>query len=60
MGEAIQKVKRNGQITLPKAFREKVGLKDGDMVETRLTEDGSFILRVIDGWVPQYREVQTA
>lgn len=37
-------VRSNGQITLPTATRRQVGLKEGDLVEVIVEEDGSIRL----------------
>ncbi|MCO5730346.1 AbrB/MazE/SpoVT family DNA-binding domain-containing protein [Rhizobium sp. SSA_523] len=37
-------VKQNGQITLPKAVRDHLGLTPGSQVDFRQTADGSVIL----------------
>ncbi|MEJ2583336.1 MAG: type II toxin-antitoxin system PrlF family antitoxin [Acidobacteriota bacterium] len=33
-----------GQVTIPKAVREELGLKDGDQVAFRVLEDGTVIV----------------
>lgn len=38
------KLSRKGQITIPKAIRDQLGLEPGDEVEFRQTDDG-FVLR---------------
>jgi AbrB family looped-hinge helix DNA binding protein len=40
----IIKVQKKGQVTLPTALREQVGVSDGDLLEVRL-QNGSFVLR---------------
>ncbi|MBP8973653.1 MAG: AbrB/MazE/SpoVT family DNA-binding domain-containing protein [Anaerolineae bacterium] len=36
-------IQENGQVTLPAEWREKVGLKKGDVIVFRETEDGLLI-----------------
>ncbi len=36
MGLPVIKVIRNGQITLPKEFRDALGVKEGDILETEM------------------------
>ncbi len=36
-------IQENGQVTLPREFRERYGLKKGDMVVFKETEDGLLI-----------------
>lgn len=43
----MQKMKRNGQITIPKDMRERLNLQDGDYIETELKEEG-ILIRFID------------
>jgi antitoxin PrlF len=37
-------VTHKGQITLPKAVREQLGVRPGDRVNFRATEDGSIVV----------------
>jgi AbrB family looped-hinge helix DNA binding protein len=37
-------IQENGQVTLPQEWREKFGLKKGDLVSFSLTEDGRLIV----------------
>lgn len=55
----MQKVKRNGQVTIPKEIREAVQLKDGDYVQTTITAEG-ILIKIIDGFNPQYRNLLPA
>ena len=41
------KVTRNSQITIPKDIREKLGIKEGDMVEMRI-ELGRIVIEKIE------------
>jgi len=43
----VAKVTRNSQITIPKDIREKLGIKEGDIVEIR-TELGKVIIEKIE------------
>lgn len=43
----IIKVTRNSQITIPKDIREKLGIKEGDIVEIR-TELGKIVIEKIE------------
>ncbi|AEB07954.1 AbrB/MazE/SpoVT family DNA-binding domain-containing protein [Desulfobacca acetoxidans] len=36
------KIIRGGQVTFPKVFRDKFGLKEGDLMEYEIREDGIF------------------
>ncbi|MGC8492806.1 MAG: AbrB/MazE/SpoVT family DNA-binding domain-containing protein [Syntrophobacteraceae bacterium] len=40
---ALVKVIRNGQITLPKSLRDRLGIREGDLLEVTLTESGMHI-----------------
>ena len=44
MSEMILQVKRNGEITLPFALRNKAKLKEGDLLEVILEVDGTVRL----------------
>ncbi|HEX2252117.1 MAG TPA: AbrB/MazE/SpoVT family DNA-binding domain-containing protein [Thermoanaerobaculia bacterium] len=37
----------NGRITLPKAVRERLGLRNGDVLEFRFDERGRVVLRPV-------------
>ena len=37
-------IQENGQVTLPQEWREKFGLKKGDLVSFSLTDDGRLIV----------------
>ncbi len=39
MGMPVIKVIRNGQITLPKEFRDALGVKEGDILEAEMKEN---------------------
>lgn len=41
---AAYTIQANGQVTLPKAWRDKYGLKDGDVVAFVETEAGLLVL----------------
>ena len=41
---SLVKVLRNGQITLPKGLREKLGVREGDLLEVTLTKSGLSIV----------------
>lgn len=44
----LVKVVRNGQVTIPKEIREKLGIKEGDFLEVEPSETGvSFSLKVM-------------
>ncbi|GAB3455803.1 hypothetical protein GCM10027321_08910 [Massilia terrae] len=43
------KISRTGQVTIPKAVREKLGIKPGDRVVLTVAPDGAIILRVKTG-----------
>lgn len=38
--ENVVRVSRNGRVTIPKKFREKFGIKEGDKLIVKLTEKG--------------------
>lgn len=38
----LVKMIRGGQVTFPKVFRDKFGLKEGDLMEYEIREDGIF------------------
>jgi AbrB family looped-hinge helix DNA binding protein len=38
----LVKVVRNGQVTIPKEIREKLGIKEGDFLEVQPTDQGVF------------------
>jgi len=38
----LVKMIRGGQVTFPKVFRDKFGLKEGDLMEYEITENGIF------------------
>jgi antitoxin PrlF len=42
---AVATITSKGQMTLPKAIRERLGLKPGDQVELTPTEDGLVTMR---------------
>lgn len=42
----IKKIVRGGQVTLPKAFREKYNLMEGDLIEL-IEQDGCLLLKPI-------------
>lgn len=44
MSETVLQIRSNGQITLPTAVRRKAGLKEGDLLEVVLDDDGSVHL----------------
>jgi len=39
----LVKVVRNGQVTIPKEIREKLGIKEGDFLEVEPTGQGVFL-----------------
>lgn len=39
---SLVKVVRNGQVTIPKELREKLGIKEGDYLEVEPAETGIF------------------
>jgi AbrB family looped-hinge helix DNA binding protein len=39
----LVKVVRNGQITLPKALRTALGIREGDLLEVKLSKEGMVI-----------------
>jgi AbrB family looped-hinge helix DNA binding protein len=41
-GMPLVKVVRNGQVTIPKAIREQLGIKEGDLLEVEPSESGIF------------------
>lgn len=43
----LQRVKRNGQITIPKEYREKFGIHDGDYIHCEAMEDGILVRKAI-------------
>lgn len=45
MRETLQKISRNGQITVPKEFRQAMNIKDGDLVQVHKNERGALELR---------------
>lgn len=47
MSRNVSKVTRNGQITIPKAIRERFNVQEGDMVIFAV-EDGQVLLRFVD------------
>ena len=50
------KVTRKGQVTIPKAVRDDLGIKPGSKVEFELAEDGRIVLRKVGkGRVPPSR-----
>lgn len=50
----LQIVKRNGQVTIPKLIRDKIGLKDGDFVSVELKEGASqIVIKVHDVEISQ-------
>ncbi len=36
-----------GQLTMPKAIRERLGLREGDRVEFRVTENGQVLVEAV-------------
>ncbi len=46
---AVVKVHRKGLVVLPKALREKVGIKEGMLLLCE-TRDGEIILKPLDLW----------
>ena len=40
----LVKVIRNGQITLPKGLRDRLGIREGDLLEVTLTKSGMSIV----------------
>jgi AbrB family looped-hinge helix DNA binding protein len=40
----LVKVIRNGQITLPKSLRDRLGIREGDLLEVTLTKSGMNIV----------------
>ncbi len=53
----LQRIQRNGLLTIPKEIREKAHINEGDYVETELKPDGIFIKFV--QVEKTYRELQT-
>jgi len=43
----LQKVKRNGQVTIPKEIRNAFQLQEGDFLKAEISDEG-ILLRVID------------
>ena len=41
---ALVKVIRDGQITLPKGLRDRLGIREGDLLEVTLTKSGMSIV----------------
>jgi AbrB family looped-hinge helix DNA binding protein len=39
----LVKVVRNGQVTIPKEIREKLGIKEGDFLEVEPADQGVFL-----------------
>ena len=39
----LVKVVRNGQVTIPKEIRDKLGIKEGDLLEVESAETGIFL-----------------
>jgi AbrB family looped-hinge helix DNA binding protein len=60
----LTKLTSGGQVTLPKAIRQKVNMQPGDFVEVQLDEDGRIILtpkKLIDAsqayyWTAEWQE----
>jgi len=44
VSETVLQIRSNGQITLPTAVRRRAGLKEGDLLEVVLDDDGSVHL----------------
>ena len=44
MAEHVLQIRSNGQITLPTALRRQAGLKEGDLLEVILDENGEMHL----------------
>jgi AbrB family looped-hinge helix DNA binding protein len=47
MSQSKVKISSKGQVTIPKEFREKLGLKEGDEVLVRLLETGLEISPIV-------------
>ena len=47
MSQSKVKISSKGQVTIPKEFREKLGLKEGDEVLVRLIETGLEISPIV-------------
>jgi AbrB family looped-hinge helix DNA binding protein len=47
MSQSKVKISSKGQVTIPKEFREKLGLKEGDEVLVRLMETGLEISPIV-------------
>lgn len=43
----MQRVKRNGQVTIPKNMRDRFGIHDGDWVEVTAEED-AIVVRALE------------
>ena len=62
------RIGRRGTITIPSEIRKKVGIKEGDLVEVELTEEGVIRLRkvkdldsvrkMVEGRLPQWEELE--
>ncbi len=46
---AITKIDANGRVLLPNGLRFKLGLKEGDKLAVDELEDGTILLRKIEG-----------
>lgn len=63
----LVKVVRNGQVTIPKEIRDKLGIKEGDLLEVESAETGIFLRpkEVVDkgtalkGFSAAFRRLQT-
>jgi AbrB family looped-hinge helix DNA binding protein len=49
MSELKERVEvvQNGRITIPKRLREKLGIKDGSILEAYVTEKGKLVIEVL-------------
>jgi antitoxin PrlF len=54
-GEIMAKITARGGVTLPRAVREAVGLKPGDVVDVRATASGGVYIEK-PGAAKRYRE----
>lgn len=47
------KVTSKGQVTIPKPFRDRLGVEPGSEVDFRLADDGSVVIEKADGLRPK-------